>query len=116
MKKDLCPVTHINELGPQQDFVNYNKPALQDAPIGKQTKADLDTLLNNNKDAFAEDERQIGTTPLIEMSIDTGDHPPIAKKPYTLPLKHYDWVKEKIDKLLEAGVFRRAIQAGQLPL
>ena len=46
---------------PQEDFDNYNKPTLQDAPIEKQTKADLDKLLDNNKDAFAEDERQIGT-------------------------------------------------------
>ena len=60
---NLSPVTHINELCPQQDFVNYNKPALQDTPIDKQTKADLDKLLDNNKDAFAEDERQIGTIP-----------------------------------------------------
>ena len=37
------------------------------------------------------------------MEIDTGDHPPTAKKPYTLDLKHYDWVKEETDKLLEAG-------------
>ena len=37
LKKDLSPVTHINELGPQQDFVNYNKPAVQDAQIDKQT-------------------------------------------------------------------------------
>ena len=85
MKKDLSPVTDINELGPQQDFVNYRTPALQDAPIDKQTKADLDTLLDNKKDAFTEDKRHIGTILLVEMTIDTGDHPPIAKKPYTLP-------------------------------
>ena len=90
LKRDLSPVTHINALGSQQEFVNYNKPALQYVPIDKQTKADLDKLLDNNKDSFAEDERQIGTTPLIEMTIDTGDHPPIAKKPYTLALKYYD--------------------------
>ena len=38
------------------------------------------------------------------MSINTGDHPPIAKKPYVLALKHYDWVTDEIDKLLKAGV------------
>ena len=103
LKKDLPPITHINELGPQQDFVSHNKLALQDAPIDKQAKADLDKLLDNNKDPFAEGERQIGTTPLTEMNTDTGDHPPIAMKPYMVPLKHYDWVKE-IDKLPEAGV------------
>ena len=43
------------------------------------------------------------------------DHPSIATKPYTLAHKHYDWVKEKMDKLLEAGIIRRAIQANQLP-
>ena len=111
MKKDLSPVTHINEFGSQQDFVNYNKPALQIAPIDKQTKADLDKLFDKNKDAFDEDERQIGTTQLIEMTIDTGDLPSIAKKPYTLALKHYDWVKEYIDKLLEAGVIRESLSS-----
>ena len=58
------------------EFVSYKKPELQDAPIDQKTKLDLEQLLEKNKDAFAEDERQIGTTPLITMSIDTGDHPP----------------------------------------
>ena len=42
--------------------------------------------------------------PLIKMSIDTGDHLSIAKKPYALALKHCDWVRDEIDKLLKAGV------------
>ena len=46
--------------------------------------------------------------PLIKMSIDTGYHLPIAKKPYALALKHYDWVRDEIDKLLEAGVIRES--------
>ena len=116
LKKDVSPVTHINELGPQQDFVKHNKPALQNAPIDKQTKDDLDKLLDNNKDALAEDERQIGTTPLIEMTIDTGNHPPIAKKPCTIALKQYDWVKEEINKLLEARVIRESHSSWSAPI
>ena len=81
-----------------------------------ETKPDLDKLLDINIDAFAEDERQIGTTPLLEMTIDTGNHPPIAKKPYTLALKHYDWVKEEIDKLLEAGVIRESHSSWSTPI
>ena len=50
------------------------------------------------------------------MSIDTGDHPTVAKKPYTLALKHYDWVKEEIDKLLEAGVFREGHSSWSAPI
>ena len=50
------------------------------------------------------------------MTIDIGDHPPIAKKPYTLALKHYDWVKEEIDKLLEAGVIRESHSSWSAPI
>ena len=90
------------------NFVKYKKLELQDAPIDTQIKIDLEKLLEANIDFFAEDERQIGTTPLIRMSIDTGNHPPIAKKPYTLVIKHHEWGKEEIDKLLEAGVIRES--------
>ena len=86
-KEEFFPV--INEIGPQQDFVKYKKPELQDLSIDKQVKIVLEKLLETSKDSFAEDERQIGTTPLIRMSIDTGDHPPIARKPYTLRIKHH---------------------------
>ena len=84
--------------------VHYRKPSLLDAPVDKQTKHDLERLLEGNHDAFAEDEREIGTTPLIKMSTDTGDHPPIAKKPCALALKHYNWVRDEIDQLLKATV------------
>ena len=88
-RKDFHPV-QVNEVGPQHDFVHYRKPSLLDAPLNKKTKHDLERLLEVNHDAFAEDERQIGITPLIKMSIDTSEHPPITKKPYALALKHYD--------------------------
>ena len=32
------------------------------------------------------------------MDIDTGDHPPIAQKPYILTLKHAHWVCEELEK------------------
>ena len=38
------------------------------------------------------------------MSIDTGDHPHIAKTLYTLAIKHHEWVKEETDRLLETGI------------
>ena len=102
-KKDFYPV-QINKVGPQHDYVHYRKSSVLDAPVDKQTRHDLERLLEENHDAFAEDVRQIGTASLIKMSIDTGDHPPIAKKPYALALKHYDWVRDEIEKLLKAGV------------
>ena len=106
----------VNEIGPQQDFVDSKKPQLHDAPIDRKAKLDLEKLFEANKYVFAEDERQIGTTPLIKMSIDTGNASPFAEKPYTLALKHYDWVKEEIDILLEAGVTRESHSSWSAPI
>ena len=33
------------------------------------------------------------------MDIDTGNHPPITQKPYTVPLKHTQWVHEELEML-----------------
>ena len=106
----------INEIGPQEDFVKFVKPKLQNAPVNAKVLKDLEDLLNENPNAFATDETEIGTTPLIEMDIDTGDHPPIAKRPYTLALKHYDWAKQEIDKLLRAGVIRESHSSWSAPV
>ena len=69
-----------------------------------------------NKEAFTDDEREIGVTPLIKMSIDTSDHPPIAKRPHTLSVKHYDWIKDELDKLLEAGIIRESHSSWSAPI
>ena len=110
------PRIGIHEIGPQEDFVKYEKPKLTDAPVNTKVLEDLEKLLEENKNAFAQDETQIGTTPLIQMSIDTGDHPPIAKRPYTLALKHYEWARKEIDKLLEAGVIRESHSSWSAPV
>ena len=55
-------------------------------PLDQKIELELEQLLERNQDCFTEVERQIGTTPLITMSIDTGDHSPVAKRPYTLAL------------------------------
>ena len=46
----------------------------------------------------------IGTTPLTEMTIDTGISEPVSQKPYPITMKNYQWVKDEIEKLLTAKV------------
>ena len=43
-------------------------------------------------DIFFVHQGDIGPIKLLTMDINTGDHLPIAQKPYTLPLKHTHWV------------------------
>ena len=80
------------------------------------TQQQLDYLLGTFKDQFAKDETTIGTTPLTQMSINTGDSDPVSQKPYPIAMKHYQWVKEEIDKLLEAGVIRNSHSSWSAPI
>ena len=76
----------------------------------------LDNLLGTFKDQFTKDKMTIGTTPLTQMSIDTGDSDPVSQKPYPIAMKHYNWVKEEIDKLLEADVIRNSHSSFSAPI
>ena len=92
---------------------SFTPPKYQlDATIQQQ----LDNLLRTFKDQFAKDEMTIGTTLLTQMSIDTGDSDPVSQKPYPIAMKHYNWVKEEIDKLLEAGVIRNSHSSWSAPI
>ena len=92
---------------------SFTPPKYQlDATIQQQ----LDNLLRTFQDQFAKDEMTIGTTPLTQMSIDTGDSNPVSQKPYPIAMKHYNWVKEEIDKLLEAGAIRNSHSSWSAPI
>ena len=64
----------------------------------------LEELLKVYDSQFAQDEITIGTTPLKEMTIDTGTSEPVSQKPYPMAMKHYKWVKDKINKFLMVKV------------
>ena len=76
----------------------------------------LDNLLGTFKDQFTKDKTTISTTPLMQMSIDTGDSDPVSQKPYPMAMKHYNWVKEEINKFLEAGVMRNSHSSWSVPI
>ena len=64
----------------------------------------LKLLLEKYDLQFAQDETSIGMAPLTSMSIDTGTTNTVSQKPYPIAMKHYDWVKNEIEKLLAAKV------------
>ena len=40
----------------------------------------------------------------------------MAQSPYTLPLKHYDWVRQEIETLEKSGVIERSLSRWVLPV
>ena len=67
-------------------------------------EAKLEALLKECVTQFAQDETSISTTPLMKMTIDTGNSEPVSQKPYSAAMKYYQWVKYEIEKLLTAIV------------
>ena len=50
------------------------------------------------------------------MDIDTEDSPPVSSRPYTLPLKHYEWVQREIESLEHAGVITKSMSKWAIPI
>ena len=69
------------------DIDAHRKVDLQDTEITKDHQEVFKELCEEYKDIFSTDSGGIRKLPLIKMEIDTGDSPPITKKPYTLPFK-----------------------------
>ena len=91
------------------------KVQLQDKDITTDVRQKFEELCEEYREAFSKNSEDIGRTKLVKMDIDTGDSPPVSSRPYTLPLKHYEWVQREIESLEHAGVITKSILNGQAP-
>ena len=95
----------------------HRKVLLEDKNTLPKTQQAFDELCQKFENIISKNSGDIGKTMLVEMEIDTGNHPPsIASKPYTLPLKHYEWVQREIETLEKAGIIERSISPWASPV
>ena len=50
------------------------------------------------------------------MTIDTGTANPVSQKPYPIAMKHYEWIKDEIEKLLTAKVIHTSCSSWSAPI
>ena len=79
------------------DVETQRKVKLKDAYVTEIDKARFRDLCKEFEDVFSESSEDIGQTPLVTMDIETGDSPPICQRPYSLPLKHVEWVQRELE-------------------
>ena len=91
----------------------FNPPQHELSAAGQDN---LKLLLQEYESQFAKDETTIGTTPLTSMTIDSGTSDPVSQKPYPIAMKHYQWVKEEIEKLLAANVIHTSRSSWSAPI
>ena len=89
---------------------------LPESDISNKTHGSFCQLLDKYQAAFSSSSEDIGHTELITMDIDTGISWPISQRPYTLPLKHHDWVKKGIEQLEHAGVIGKSLSPWASPI
>ena len=98
------------------DVETQRKVKLQDTYITEIDKTRFRCLCNEFEDIFSKSSEDIGHTSLVTMDIDTGDSPPVCQKPYSLPLKHVEWVQKELEILERAGVIQRSMSPWASPI
>ena len=113
---ELSEVIESDFLISPGDVYPNRKVELEDADIKDSTRVSFEVLCEQQHETFSKNNKDIGRTQLIEMEIDTGDSLPVAQLPYTLPLKHYDWVHQEIETLEKSGVIERSLSRWASPV
>ena len=113
---ELSEVVESDFLISPGDVYPNRKVELEDTDIKEATRVSFKALCEQQHEAFSKNNKDIGCTQRIEMEIDTGDSLPVAQYPYTLPLKHYDWVRQEIETLEKSGVIERSLSRWASPV
>ena len=98
------------------DIPGPRKVDLQDADVKPMTRSAFDGLCEKYPTIFSRGNEDIGRTQLITMDIDTGDSPPVSSRPYTLALKHHQWVQSEIETLERAEVITKSMSPWASPI
>ena len=98
------------------DVPGPRKVQLQDKNITTDIRQKFEELCEEYGEAFSKNNEDISRTKLVKMDIDTGDRPPVSSRPYTLPLKHYEWVQREIESLEHAGVITKNMSKWASPI
>ena len=106
---------------PKSDFIcsaaevsKHRKVKLKSKPVEEDTAQRFEELCDRFPEIFSKNSEDIGKTNLITIDIDTGDHPPLCQKPYTLALKYYEWVQKEVEQLGEdRDYYQKCITLGK---
>ena len=98
------------------DVRGHCKVHLQDREISADVCQRFEELCEEYGEAFSKHNEDISRTKLVKIDIDSGDSPPVSSRPYTLPLKHYEWVQREIESLEWAGVIKKSMSNWASPI
>ena len=92
---------------------------LQDIEVGHidcKHKKKLQELMEKYRHLFAKSDNELGRTSLVEMKLNTGDHPPVKRRPYQTPFSQRPLLEKHLEGLLEAGIIRPSVSPWASPI
>ena len=101
------------------ETINGNTQQTGKHTIGDTTKAQrqqLENLLKQYEDIFANNENELGRTNIVKHEIDTGDHKPIKQVAYKVNPHKKKIIEEEIGKMLKKGVIRKSNSPWSSPI
>ena len=98
------------------DVPGPRKVQLQDKTITTDIRQKFEELCEEYGEAFSKNNEDINRTKLVKMDIYTGDSLPVSSRPYTLPLKHFEWVQREVESLKRAGVITKSMSKWASPI
>ena len=98
------------------DEPGHRKVHLQDKEISRDICQRFEQLCEEYGQAFSKHNEDIGRTKLVKMDVDIGDSPLISSRPFTLPLKHYEWVQKEIESLECVGIITKSMSPWASPI
>ena len=98
------------------DVPGHCKVHLQDKENFGDICQRFEELCEEYGQAFSKHNEDIGRTKLVKINVDIKDSPPVNSRPYTLPLKHYEWVQKEIECLEQAGIITKNMSPWASPI
>ena len=98
------------------DVAGPCKDNLQDLKVTEEETKAFKKLCEKYSNVFSENSGDIGRMSLIKMDTDTRGNPPVCERPYTLPLKHAEWVMKELNILEAAGIIVRSVSPWASPI
>ena len=116
---DQTETHQTNSITLEKMMAEQVKPDIFNPPhhkLSTNIQNDVNALLKEYESQFAKDKTSIGTTTLTSMMINTGSSDPVSQKPYPIAKKHYQWVKEVLEKILTAKVIHSCRSSWSAPI
>ena len=89
---------------------------LDNPDLSENEKNQILALIGKNRDIFATDLSELGTTNIHTHKIDTGDATPVRKRPYRTSPKIQREIDKQIDEMLDNGIIEESFSLWQSPV